>query len=1851
MAASLSAQLANPVEDCGDGLERRFQAALNMIDTNPSGAVAQFADLLVQFPDDPAIWFNLGRAHDAAGQHVEALTAYRQALLLNPDNSAILFMIGDHLLKRGSFPEAEAYLQKAHELSPQSIEILLDLGGALVQQGKTAMAFDCCRKMIAIDPENVEATYNLGYLQLRTGDYRAGFANFEARLGMKALKIDERTYSQPRWDGSPLQGRSILILGEQGMGDVIQFSRYIPLVAKRGGKVIFEVDPPLVPLFEGFPGVTQIVPKSLHPPLTDVYIQLMSLPHFFGTTIDSVPSQCTYIIPNQAKVEEWKQILSPWTGYRIGIVWRGNPRNPIDKLRSCSLPLFSPLADISGARFFSLQLGAGSEEIASFGAGNELIDETSRLKDLSDTAAFIANLDLVIGVDTAVTHLAAAMGKQVWVILPHVYDWRWLVGRNDSPWYPGVRVFWQEHHNDWTGAISRVRSALELWLREKEIGQGDDDIESLYLLGCRLKEGADLVGAERCFRRIVELAPDLPDPQHSLGVVLQMQGRPQEAVFHYRAAVTEDPFFAKALYNLANALFQSGNSREAVETARALVRCDSAHADAHWLLGMLLLLHGEYPEGWAEYEWRWQAKAFLAKIPDLGRPLWDGSPLEGRTLLIQMEQGRGDMIQFARFASMAAARGGRIIVRAVPELLSLLATVEGVSQVVDQNGPLPAFDLQIPAMSLPHVLGTTLETIPPTPYLRPDPHKVALWRRELPVDGNFRIGLAWQGSSENRDNPNRSCPLAAFQPLAELEGVTLYSLQIGEGSEQIALLPDSMKVIELTDLIHDFADTAAFIENLDLVISVCTSVTHLAGAIGKPVWTLLYFAADWRWLLERDDSPWYPSMRLFRQTAPDDWAGVIARVRQELAQQLENPAFHNQLGISMMGKGEPARAELVFSHAAALEPGYVDAYCNRGAALDALSRFDEAIECYRLALLHQPDFLQALFNMGNAYRSWGKLDQASACYKRSLELKPDFLPALLCQGEIAREQKMYDEARRYFEQALAIDGLCLEAIQGIAETYQAEEKFEEAITAYSVALDRDKDWVTGWNLLGTAFHSLDRLEEAESCYRQALALLPDQSTMLNNLGVALIAQGELSKATATLRHLVDLQPDYAEGHWNLAAALLAGGYYGEGWKEFEWRFRKTNPVPERGFEQPRWDGSELNGRTILLHAEQGFGDSIQFVRYVPLVAQRGGKVIVECQVPALKRLLESVSGVAAVIVAGEPLPHFDCHLPMMSLPLVFGTIVETIPAQSSYLSPSSADVEAWRQRIGQSRKFRIGLVWFAKQSQVLNRKRSCPLHMFAPLWDVPGVEFHTLQIGLGADQINSFSSDHPIVDLTTHIQDFADTAAYMANLDLIITIDTVTAHLAGALGIQTWVVLPHVAEWRWLEYRHDSPWYPSMRLFRQPCRGDWSSLMASVAEALSNRVLNLGNSGVTTEAKPYQEGITHQTALLRDEGLLVGLAWTGRLDNPLNRKRSCPFSALRPLLDVPNVTFVSLQLEAPESGSARLLDLTAQIRDFEDTAALMAKLDLIITIDTSVAHLAAATGRPTWVLLSHVADWRWSIDRSDCPWYPSVRLFRQPDHGDWGSVIREVTSRLAKLSANPVDLHGKNLTAPRAHGGLSRERQFLEQQLENHQATMRMNTNSPDAHLDVGASLALLGRYAEAVAAFSRVLTLQPDHVAGHLNLAYSLLALGRYREGWEHLEWRLQRLSPGQIPPWPMIRQGQLGTHPKGTSVLVHCEQGYGDTIQFVRYLPMLAEAGYRVVVSCQSPLASLVTSVCGVSEVVSHGEMLPTCDLQVLMLSLPGLFSTTLKTVPAETPYFRPSQLRLETWNNRLNTVLRNR
>lgn len=437
-----------------------------------------------------------------------------------------------------------------------------------------------------------------------------------------------------------------------------------------------------------------------------------------------------------------------------------------------------------------------------------------------------------------------------------------------------------------------------------------------FVLGtaCHLRGDPD--EAVECYRQAVELRPDLGEAWSNLGLIRQWQGAAEEAVAHFRRALELDPNFAEAHNHLGISLHGFGEWDEAVrlfrravglrpdfadahhnlgnalraqgEPAEAMVSYDSAlalkpdHAEMHLSRALLRIQVGDYERGWPEYEWRWRCRDY--SLPMFTQPLWDGSNLTGRTILLYADHGLGDAVQFVRYAPLVRKRAGRVIVACRKPLARLFASCPGVDRVVVEQDPLPDFDTYAPLMSLPALFGTTLSTVPGgVPYLRADRQSVAHWRRKLEPDRGFRVGIVWQGNPKYGRDYQRSFRLAQLAPLAKVPGVRFVSLQNGPATEQIRAVADQFSVRNLGNRLGDFLDIAGAMKSLDLVVAPDTAVAHLAGALGLPVWLALPFDPDFRWLHGRDDSPWYPAHRLFRQRRPGDWDEVFARMAVALS--------------------------------------------------------------------------------------------------------------------------------------------------------------------------------------------------------------------------------------------------------------------------------------------------------------------------------------------------------------------------------------------------------------------------------------------------------------------------------------------------------------------------------------------------------------------------------------------------------------------------------------------------------------------------------------------------------------------------------------------------------------------------------------------------------------------------------------------------------------------------------------------------------------------------------------------------------------------------------------------------------
>ncbi len=431
------------------------------------------------------------------------------------------------------------------------------------------------------------------------------------------------------------------------------------------------------------------------------------------------------------------------------------------------------------------------------------------------------------------------------------------------------------------------RQADAVGLLSEALRHNPKAADAHFNLGNVLKQEGKFEEAISAFERAIALNPQYRDAHTNLGVALMGLGQYDAAAAAHHRALAIDPTYVAAHNNLGITLHKLGDVTDAMACYRRVLELDPGHADAHWSLALALLLCGQFKEGWAEYEWRWKTPDLAPIRRDFSQNRWDGSPLDGKTILLHGEQGIGDAIQFVRYAKIVAGHGGHVIVECPAKLTGLLSGVGGIGRLVARGDDLPAFDTHIPLMSLPQILGTILETIPAEAgYITAPPGLTEKWAVEAKHFAGLKVGLCWQGNPDHDDDKKRSIPLKRFAPLLEMSAATFVSLQKGPGEEQIASHGLEDRIVDWGSKLGDgpegFTNLAAIMKNLDLVITVDTAVAHLAGAMGLPVWMPLAYVPDWRWMLARTDSSWYPTMRLFRQSSLGDWDDVFRALQAEL---------------------------------------------------------------------------------------------------------------------------------------------------------------------------------------------------------------------------------------------------------------------------------------------------------------------------------------------------------------------------------------------------------------------------------------------------------------------------------------------------------------------------------------------------------------------------------------------------------------------------------------------------------------------------------------------------------------------------------------------------------------------------------------------------------------------------------------------------------------------------------------------------------------------------------------------------------------------------------------------------------
>jgi tetratricopeptide (TPR) repeat protein len=1073
--------------------------------------------------------------------------------------------------------------------------------------------------------------------------------------------------------------------------------------------------------------------------------------------------------------------------------------------------------------------------------------------------------------------------------------------------------------------------------------------EVLNNLGNLLGGQGKLDEAIASYRQALHFRPNYPEVCNNLGNALAAQGKTDEALASYGEAIRLKPDYAEGHNNLANLQANYGSLEEGLLGYEEALRLKPDFVDAHLNRSLAWLRMGDYARGLPEYEWRWQGKGRAQR--SCAQPLWDGSPLAGRIILLYPEQGIGDTIQFARYAPLLKEQGATVLLETPAALLRLFAGLPGVDQLLAPGMVIPKFDVHAPLMSLPRLVSTTVDTIPArVPYLHAEESLLKEWGQRLKSDG-YRVGIVWQGNPKYAGDRNRSVRLRQFGPLAQVPGIELVSLQKGPGREQLVEEAGCFAVRDvLGESEVDFSDTAAIIRNLDLVIAVDTAVAHLAGALAVPVWVAIPFASDWRWLRGREDSPWYPTMRLFRQRQRGDWEDVFQRMAEALGKRLE--------GISSATRPLPS-PEMV---------AQAEALHEEGLGYVGDERWEQAIACFRRALEIKSHWPEAEHNLGVALAKQGQLDEATEHFHHVLWLKPDWAEAHASLGLASLQQNRLDEAVQAYRQAVAFDPASAAAHNNLGVVLGRLEKWDEAASRYRRALELDPNFFYAHNNLGNALRHLGRLEEAVECLRRALQIRADSADGRYNLGLVYQQQGRLDDAVNLFVEAIRLQPQTAELYHSLGFAL-----------QQQERFAEAVTNYQKALElQPNYAEALHNLGSALVRLGDFQAAEAALRRALEVTPDSAG--VHNSLGIALSEQGELDQAVAAYRRALEIDPaHLNARINLGTALADLDEPEEALKEYEQALADHPQSPMAHLQRALvwlRTGDFARGLWEFEWRWQAAGRS---PRSYAQPPWDGSSLAGKTI--------------------LLYPEQGLGDTIQFIRY-----------AHDLKEQGARVLLESP-----------------PSLSRLLASCRAvdrvlkPGTTLPAfDVHAPLLNLPRLLGTTRDTIPAHvPYlhvDEQLSQKwRKRLGDGPFRVGIAWQGDSTAVNSRQRSVPLGAFEPLAQIPGIELVSLQKRTDceqlteIEGHFAVREVLADVEmDAAEMAALIANLDLVVTVDNEIAHVAGALGLPVWLALSCSADWRWFREDDHSPWYPTMRLFRQGSRGRWDDVFQAIADELAR---------------------------------------------------------------------------------------------------------------------------------------------------------------------------------------------------------------------------------------------------
>lgn len=817
------------------------------------------------------------------GNYNAALKYARAATTLSPDNAQHWFSYAYLCTSLGLVDEAVNAYQQVLAHAPNSIQALYNIAYALKMNGDIDRAITFYDAVLKRDPTYEPAHFGRGMALITKGDFTHGWQAHERYLKRSGKNADDL---RALLAADAIADKIICLLPEGGLGDTLQFIRYAQILHDMGATTILSCPPPLVKLLQDCPYLDQVIPTTDGIPGHHASASLMSLPAVFNTTHETMPDTVPYLHADSERINYWQQELRHDHNFKIGICWQASVHNDSSRLpvahRGIPLTALLPLTLIKDVSVYSLQKHDGIEELTTLPhwAHITVFDENFDTKHgaFVDTTALMHTLDLVISVDTATAHLAGALARPVWLMLPYATDWRWGTDETHSPWYPTMNIFKQHTPMNWSHVAGDLINTLLAHLN--------------YSLDEKLTY-AEVLMQHDCHDTAWHVLQELtksPPQDHSirlrLGNLLLNLGNHwygvenfDQALDAYNLVASLFPRSSTGHYNIGFTQAQRAHPHEAIAAYEHALACSPNDIGTHVEYATALLAAGNYDDGWREYEWRWQLPEKQVIRDTL--PLWnDTDNIHNKTIILRNEGALGDCLQFVRYAQLVKDRGATVIVQAPGSLHALLSQCPYIDTLISPTHHCTA-DYHTSLMSLPAVCNT-MNT--PMPYLFADDTLVHQWHSRVNAK-QFNIGLCWQADLANDANrphhARRSLPLTLFEGLSTIDNITLYSLQKDNPENADWLIPTP----EDFDTTHGaFMDTAALMQNLDCVVTVDTAVAHLAGALGVPTLLILPHKADWRWHIIDNQTAWYPSMKVFQHTTEKPWELIMAQIYETLVE-------------------------------------------------------------------------------------------------------------------------------------------------------------------------------------------------------------------------------------------------------------------------------------------------------------------------------------------------------------------------------------------------------------------------------------------------------------------------------------------------------------------------------------------------------------------------------------------------------------------------------------------------------------------------------------------------------------------------------------------------------------------------------------------------------------------------------------------------------------------------------------------------------------------------------------------------------------------------------------------------------